>query len=108
MLCLLLTLAGGLAAEQSVVSDKATAEWKPQLAQVTAHFRGLCAVDQNVVWASGTEGTFLRTTNGGETWHAGKVAGAEGLDFRDVEARDDQTAWLLSSGNGSQSRIYKT
>ena len=82
--------------------------WQTYLVQTNAHLRGLCAVDRSIVWASGTHGTFLTTTNGGETWRAGKVPGADELDFRDVEAVDSQTAWLLSSGNGAQSRIYKT
>ena len=97
---LLLAVGSGFAAPQLV--------WKTHMVQTTNHFRGLCVVDQNVVWASGTQGTFVRSTNGGGSWQLGKVPGAEALDFRDVEARDGQTAWLLSSGKGPQSRIYKT
>ncbi len=62
----------------------------------------------NVVWASGTGGTWLKTTDGGETWTARQVPGAEDLDFRDVHALDARTAWLLSGGPGEKSRIYKT
>lgn len=36
------------------------------------------------------------------------VPGAELLDFRDVEAFDERTAYLLSIGSGDRSRIYKT
>jgi photosystem II stability/assembly factor-like uncharacterized protein len=36
------------------------------------------------------------------------VPGAEQLDFRDVEAFDARTAYLLSIGPGQNSRIYKT
>jgi photosystem II stability/assembly factor-like uncharacterized protein len=36
------------------------------------------------------------------------VPGAETLDFRDVEAFDADTAYLLSIGEGDRSRIYKT
>jgi photosystem II stability/assembly factor-like uncharacterized protein len=36
------------------------------------------------------------------------VPGAEALDFRDVEAFDAETAYLLSIGEGDRSRIYKT
>jgi photosystem II stability/assembly factor-like uncharacterized protein len=36
------------------------------------------------------------------------VPGAEGLDFRDVQAVDARTAYLLSSGTGDKARIYKT
>jgi photosystem II stability/assembly factor-like uncharacterized protein len=36
------------------------------------------------------------------------VPGAESLDFRDVEAFDERRAYVLSIGNGTASRIYKT
>ena len=56
----------------------------------------------------GTEGTYARTTDGGTTWHAGVVPDAGALQFRDVHAVDAETAYLLSIGDGEQSRIYKT
>ena len=65
-------------------------------------------VDDNVVWASGTSGAWLRSTNGGRTWTVAHVPGAETLDFRDVSAVDALSAYLLASGPGAQSRIYKT
>jgi photosystem II stability/assembly factor-like uncharacterized protein len=65
-------------------------------------------VNENVVWVAGQAGTFVRTTDGGATWSAGRVPGAERLQFRDVHAVDDRTAYLLSIGNGTDSRIYKT
>ena len=36
------------------------------------------------------------------------MPGAEGLDFRDVDAFDAETAYPLSIGEGEKSRIYKT
>src|SRR5262245_36734284 len=92
----------------SVACLPSHAQWQTQMAQTEANFRGLCAVDRQVAWASGSKGTFLSTVDGGQTWHVGQVPGAEELDFRDVEALDGQTAWLLSIGNGAESRIYKT
>jgi len=65
-------------------------------------------VNDSVAWVSGARGTWLRTTNGGATWQTGRVSGADTLQFRDVHAVDANTAYLLSIGNGSQSRIYKT
>jgi len=70
--------------------------------------RGLSVVNERIIWASGTGGTFLKTTDGGKNWTVGKVPGAEKLDFRDVEAFDEKTAYLLSIGEGETSRIYKT
>jgi photosystem II stability/assembly factor-like uncharacterized protein len=65
-------------------------------------------VNSRVVWAAGRNGTYTVTTNGGATWHAGVVPGAEALQFRDVQAFSDKVAYLLSIGNGTDSRIYKT
>jgi photosystem II stability/assembly factor-like uncharacterized protein len=36
------------------------------------------------------------------------IVGAESLDFRDIQAFDQNTAFMLSIGPGDQSRIYKT
>jgi photosystem II stability/assembly factor-like uncharacterized protein len=82
--------------------------WVLQHSGTTASLRGLAAVDDRVVWASGTGGTFLRTTDGGATWTAGRVPGAETLDFRDVHAVNDRVAYLMASGTGDKARIYKT
>jgi photosystem II stability/assembly factor-like uncharacterized protein len=86
----------------------ALAQWEVQAIRTDADFRGLCVVSPTVVWVSGTKGTFGRTTDGGKNWSVGVVPGAEKLDFRDVEAFDEKTAYMLSAGPGEDSRIYKT
>ena len=83
-------------------------QWTRQESGTTARLRGISAAGPRIAWASGTGGTFVRTTDGGATWKAGVVPGAAALDFRDVQAVDAGTAYLLSSGAGEQSRIYKT
>lgn len=85
-----------------------SAQWQKIEVETNASFRGLDVVSENVIWASGTAGTFIRTTDGGKTWKVGKIPGAETLDFRDIEAFDEKTAYVLSIGNGEASRIYKT
>src|SRR5690348_183634 len=91
-----------------LVAAPAFGQWKAQNSNTAASLHGLSVVNANVVWASGTGGTFLRTTDGGRTWQAGTVPGGEKLDFRDVYAVDAETAYLMSIGNGIESRIYKT
>lgn len=86
----------------------ASAQWTMQSSGVTVRLRGVSAVNRRVAWASGDKGTYARTTDGGRTWSAGVVSGAEGLDFRDVDAFDANTAYLLAIGEGERSRIYKT
>lgn len=86
----------------------AFAQWVKQDVKTTASFRGLSVVNEKVIWASGTGGTVIRTIDGGKSWNVMTVPGAEKLDFRDIEAFDANTAYILSIGNGESSRIYKT
>ena len=79
-----------------------------QVSGTTALLIAVSAVNDTVVWVSGAQGTWLRTLDGGTTWQGGRVPGADSLQFRDVHAVSANTAWLLSIGNGPQSRIYKT
>src|SRR5829696_830825 len=90
------------------LSIAVTAQWIKQNVNTTASFRGLSVVSEKVVWASGTGGTVIRTIDDGKTWNVFAVPGAEKLDFRDIEAFDANTAYILSIGNGDASRIYKT
>jgi len=80
----------------------------PQKSNTSENLRGLSTLSDKIAWASGTHGTYLRTTDGGNSWQAAQVPGAEALDFRDVEAFSSDLAYLLSAGPGDQSRIYKT
>lgn len=81
--------------------------WSLQSSGVTARLRGISAVSERVAWASGSGATVLRTTDGGATWQKLSVT-TDAVDFRDVDAIDAQTAYVLSIGNGPASRIYKT
>lgn len=83
-------------------------QWIKQNVNTTAGFRGLSVVSDRIVWASGTGGTVIRTLDGGKTWNVFTVPDAEKLDFRDIEAFDANIAYILSIGNGDNSRIYKT
>lgn len=87
---------------------QARAQWVAQTSGVSVRLRGVSAVDARVAWVSGAGGTYARTTDGGRTWRAGQVPGAAELDFRDVDAFDADTAYLLAIGEGERSRIYKT
>jgi photosystem II stability/assembly factor-like uncharacterized protein len=92
----------------SSFSPSAFAQWQTQAVDTKSDFRGLAVVSANVVWASGTMGTYVRTIDGGKSWSVGTVPGADKLDFRAVAAFGENTAYLLSAGPGDASRIYKT
>jgi photosystem II stability/assembly factor-like uncharacterized protein len=86
--------------------DVAVGQWQAQSSGTSADFRGVSAAGLSVVWVSGSNGTYVRTTDGGKTWRAGVVPGAETLDFRDAQAIDANTAYLLNAGEPA--KIYKT
>lgn len=79
-----------------------------QLSHTTEGLRGVSAVSREIAWASGTHGTYLRTTDGGRTWKPAQVPGAVTLDFRAVVAFSAENAFLMSAGPGDQARIYHT
>ncbi len=86
----------------------AQSAWTAQTSPTTERLRGVSAAGDKVAWASGNKGTVLRTMDAGVTWAVVPVPGAEDLDFRDIEAFDAKTAYVLSIGAGDKSRIYKT
>jgi photosystem II stability/assembly factor-like uncharacterized protein len=92
----------------SVSSGAPEVQWQPQISQVTVRLRGVSAVSDLIAWASGANGTVLRTRDGGSTWQKIGVPDAEKLDFRDVDATSERSAYVLSIGPGDASRIYKT
>lgn len=82
--------------------------WRETPTGSTARFRGLAAVDRRTAWLAGSQGTVLRTTNGGGSWRSVAPADAAGLEFRDVEAFDADHAVVLAIGEGDASRLYRT
>jgi photosystem II stability/assembly factor-like uncharacterized protein len=87
----------------------AAAQWTIQTSGTTADLRGIANAGNGIAWASGTEGTVLRTTDTGKTWQRCPTPpNAEHLDFRGIQAFDANTAIVMSSGKGDLSRLYKT
>jgi len=88
--------------------------WAVQTSGMQTNLRGLSVVrgpipsSEAVVWASGSNGVVLRSDDGGASWSRLHVEGGDTLDFRGVRAIDAKTAYLMSSGEGDKSRIYKT
>jgi hypothetical protein len=112
---LLLLVAATIAAAQSPPGAASQSEqqvWQMQDSRTTAGLRGIDSVDGTVAWASGTEGTVLKTTDGGAHWTKCAVpdAAKDGatLDLRGVQAWDSDTAIVMASGPGDKSRLYKT
>lgn len=82
--------------------------WRLTPTGTDSRLRGLAAVGRNVAWAAGSGGTVLRTTDAGRTWRRVAPPGAEGLEFRDIQAFDARRAVVLAIGEGDASRVYRT
>jgi len=108
-LCL---IASAIIFVQIAPAQPAKLNWQMQDSGTTASLRGIDSVDGKVAWASGTEGTVLRTIDSGEHWTKCAVpdAASDGatLDFRGVQAWSANSAIVMSSGKGDLSRLYKT
>jgi photosystem II stability/assembly factor-like uncharacterized protein len=100
-------LAGSLFAQKT--PPAAYTPWELQNSTTKAGLRGIHAVGNGVAWASGANGTILRTEDGGYMWQSCAMPpGADKLDFRGIWAWDANTAVVMSSGPGDLSRLYKT
>ena len=96
----------GIAQEPKIPQPKLT----PQNSGTTQLLISVSPVNSKVVWAAGAGGTYVVTTDGGNTWKAAVVPGAEKLQFRDVQGVSDKIAYLLSvpsSSGPTDFRIYK-
>ncbi len=97
-----------------LLTTLAGAWWAVQTSGVDTNLRGVSVVaggvagPGTVIWATGSHGVILRSTDTGKHWERVKVADGETLDFRGVEAFDERVAYVMSSGEGEKSRIYKT
>ena len=92
-----------------LLAPVARAQFDLEDSRTTASLRGIHSLGSGIAWASGTEGTVLRTEDGGYLWQGcATPPGAEKLDFRGIQAFDANTAIVMSSGKGDLSRLYKT
>ena len=94
----------------AILLSQLLAAQKPSIEILTTgnktSIRGLSAVNDNVVWVSGSNGTVGKSSNGGKNWKWMTVKGFEKTDFRDIEAFDGSTAIIM--GIADPAYILKT
>lgn len=74
----------------------------------TQEFRGISSRGDEM-WASGRGGVFARSLDGGTSWKAGSIPGAEGLFLVDIEVLGRDTACVLATSfDGGLGRAYRT
>lgn len=106
---ILIALSFGMAlfsCKQEPVTPERPNGWEIMKTPVEASLRGLSALTPEIAWASGSEGTWLRTIDAGKTWDHGVIAGLDTVDFRSIHGFDALTAIAVSAGQPAV--IYKT
>jgi photosystem II stability/assembly factor-like uncharacterized protein len=106
MIACIRLIAIGLALTSSMGSaqESPSAFWKVQPTGTTASFRGLHALDRQHAWACGSQGTVVRTIDGGQTWTRHAIEGLEQTELRSIHAWS--TTELVVATAGTPCRIY--
>ncbi|MCB9233377.1 MAG: oxidoreductase [Bacteroidia bacterium] len=81
-------------------------KWETLTPPAREHLRGLSPVSGEICWASGMNGTVLRTLDGGQNWEISVISQADSMDLRDIEGLDEQTALAITAGSPGQ--IFRT
>jgi photosystem II stability/assembly factor-like uncharacterized protein len=90
-------------------STMETSRWNSNLRTVSAtHSRNPERHPAPVIWAAGSNSRLLRSNDGGKHYTRLLVNGSRALDLRGIQAFNDKLAYVMSSGPGKMSRIYKT
>lgn len=95
-----------------LIFNKAEAQivysWSQQVSGTSNLLYTCKAVSENVCWAAGTNATVRRTTDGGSTWtNANPNPGVIVGDIRNMEAIDENTAWVTTETTMS-TKVYRT
>lgn len=91
------------------LTSSAFAQWTSQDAHTKVNFYAVHAPSTDLAWASGGNGTVVRTLDGGHAWQACTVPpDTAHTDLRGVQAIDATTAVVMTSGKGERSRLYRT
>src|ERR1700738_4063658 len=93
----------------ALTTKKIQAQWDIEESHSTASLRGIHNVGGGVAWASGTNGTVLRTEDGGYLWQTCTIPpGAEKLDFRGIQPSAKTPPLAMPLALGDLPRLYKT
>ncbi len=87
--------------------------------QSSSSLRAICAVDENIVWASGSQGQVLLTLDGGSSWVRMTIPDCEDTEFRSLHAWDAERAlvfdvsplgraFMTTNGGQSWEMVYQS
>ncbi len=70
--------------------------------------RGLSVISDQIIWACGSDGVILRTTNGGKSWQEFSIPNYKNAGFRDIHAFDSAHAIVMAIENPAMMFETKT
>lgn len=86
----------------------ANAAWTKQKSNTLAWFHDVYFTNEKTGWIAGSDGTLLKTADGGKTWQAEKKFTEDNL--KQIHFTDEKTGWILCERNifnrGSQMLSY--
>ncbi|MFC0444380.1 WD40/YVTN/BNR-like repeat-containing protein [Pseudidiomarina halophila] len=91
----------------STMASTAAVELQALPTRPDVNWVGVSVPSPDVVWIGGNKATIARSTDGGQSWNYSQPTTTD-LQFRDIEALDEQHAFALSIGKNGNSRIYYT
>ena len=106
-LAAVLLVACGGHAPVATTQAAAILTWTRLASGTTESLRGLSVVSRDVAWASGTNGTVLRTIDGATWSRCATPPGAEALDLRSLEALDAAHAVVISAGSPAHAFVTR-
>ena len=92
-----------------LISLPCLSQWTMVDIPTKASFRALKSHGTQI-WASGTQGTVIHSTDAGKTWTSQQVINAEKLDFRDLAIISNDEIMLMSAGPSEEGKaiLYRT
>ncbi|RUO25179.1 hypothetical protein CWE09_00070 [Aliidiomarina minuta] len=79
----------------------------PSLEQ--GNWQSINAFDDQVIWLGSSHGDVARSTDAGETWELSRPVGQVSQHpIYQIKAIDDRQAFVMSSGRGDASRLFRT
>ncbi len=92
------------------LSNTSLGQWQIVDVGAKCNMRSVQALSPTICWIGGSNGTIIKTLNGGKTWTTYKVPHADSLDFRDIHVIDKQNALAMSAGlsQNGKAKIFRT
>lgn len=72
------------------------------------YWQTLAVTDPNTLWLGSTQGHIAHSTDGGGSWSISRPTGTAEIAITQLKTIDGRQAYALTSGRGSNSRLYHT